>query len=149
MLPNFVHSSHSSDYTRWISTFHDLSASGEHITRFVSRKKASTIFFFFSGSRISSVVVLRPCAHSTSRNTISVAAPQRTGVVYAGLLFQSLHPYNRQNADCRIISHSTKHRGASVVPDLPSLTHLRTLTEHSCKLPECTCPDGGMLITPY
>jgi len=110
-----------------MNSFYHLSAVGEPITRYVSRMKDSAIHFLARG--LSSDVVLRLCAHSTSRNPAPVAAPQQARVVYAGLLSQSLHPYNRRFSDRRIIFHSGKPSSAFVVPELPSLTHMRALSE--------------------
>ena len=91
--------------------------------------RMNTQQFFFSLMDFFSAVVLRLYAYSTSRNPGPVAAPQQEGMVYARLLSQSLHPYNRRFADCSIIFYSSKHRSAFAVPDLPSLTHFRALTE--------------------
>jgi hypothetical protein len=95
----------------------------------MSQERKTQRYIVFLARGLSSDVVLRLCPHSTSRNPVPVAAPQQARVVYAGLLSQSLHPYNRRFADCRIIFHSSKPRSASAVPDLPRLTHLRALTE--------------------
>jgi hypothetical protein len=113
----------------------------------LKNERLSDTFFLARG--LSSDVVLRLYSHATSRNRVPVAASQQARVVYAGLVSQSLYPYNRRFADRRIIFHSSKSRGAFVVPDLPSLTHLRALPDYSCKLPECARPDDGILIPPY
>ena len=93
------------------------------------KNKNPVILFFFLTRGLSSDIVLRLCAHSTSRNTVPVAAPQQERMVYARFLSQSLHPYDRRFADCSIIFYSGKHRSAFTVPDYPNLTHPRALTE--------------------
>jgi hypothetical protein len=112
-----------------MSSFHDLSAAGEQYYSLCLKNERLNDTFFFSTRGLSSAVVLRLRAHSTSRNPVPVAAPQRTRVVYAGFLYQSLHPDNRRFADCRIVFRSSKHHSASVVPDFPSSMHLRALIE--------------------
>ena len=84
----------------------------------ISRMKDSAIPFFFSPARgLSSVVVLRLYTHSTSRNPVPVAAPQRARVVYARLPCQSLHSDDRHLADYRVVFHSSKQRSTFVVAD--------------------------------
>ena len=95
----------------------------------MSQEPKTQRYFFFSACGLSSDVVLRLYAHSTSRNPVPVAATQQTRVVYAGLLYQSLYPDDRRFSDCRIIFLSSKSCSASVVPNLPSLTHLKALAE--------------------
>ena len=78
---------------------------------------------------LSSDVVLRLRAHSTSGNRVSVAASQQARVVHVGLLCQSLSPCNWPQPDCRFIFHSSDLGSASVLPDLLIQLYLRALTK--------------------
>jgi hypothetical protein len=98
-----------------------------HYSLCLMNETLSDTFFLARGP--SSGVLLWLCAHSTSRNSVPVAAPQQARLVHVGLLTQSLHPSNWRFSLCPNIFHSTKLRSAFIVPDLPSLTHIKALTE--------------------